>query len=156
MSDEGAGPDPAEVEVSWRPWPGRRWCYAVGGAVALILAVRSEDGGASGSGPAFAVVAVVLAVLAGLDAWYGTPLKADAAGLRLRRGPRRVTTIPWSHIDRIESTTTSRGLLRLTSLEIDDGEQLLLLSRHRLGADPEEVAAELRRRWPNSPRPPRP
>jgi hypothetical protein len=121
-----------------------------------VLALLS-DRGATGSGVAFGVVAAVLAVLAGFDFWHGVPLTVDADGLRVRRGPGRVDAVPWAAIDRIEATTTSsRGLLRLASLEVDVGEQLMVVSRHRLGADPEEVADELRRRWPNPPPPRRP
>jgi hypothetical protein len=126
--------------------------------VALLAAIRSEGGPLGlGGGIAFTVVAAVLAVLAVLDLWYGTPLTVDADGLRLRRGPGRVRTIAWTEIDRIESTTsTSRGLLRLSSLEVDVGDQLIVLSRHRLGADPDQVADELRRRRPGSAPPPPP
>jgi hypothetical protein len=157
LSDERSASDASEsgeASATWRPWPGRRWCYAAGAAAALVLAVRSEAGPvAVGSGLACTVVAAVLAVLAGLDLWYGTALAVDRTGLAVGTGPGRVRRIPWTDVERIEATSTSsRGLLRLASLEIDLGEQLLLLSRHRLGTDPVEVALELRRRRPSGPR----
>lgn len=137
--------------VTWAPWAGRRWCYAAGALLALVLALRSDSGPvAAGTGLAFSVVAVILVVLAGLDLWYRAPLCADAVGLTLGIGPGRTRRIPWSSVGRVEaSSTSSRGLLRLASLEIDHGEELVLLSRHRLGADPVEVARELRRRRPD-------
>lgn len=148
-----AGHDGPPASGHWQPWPGRRWCYATGALVGLILGLRSEGGALGlGAGLAFTVATVVLAVLAASDVWYGVPLSFDPDGLVVRRGPGRRTVVPWSAVDRIEATTTtSRGLLRLASLEIDADEQLLVLSRHRLGADPGEVADELRRRWPHSP-----
>jgi hypothetical protein len=129
--------------------------YAAGALLALGLALTSSAGPfALGSGNAFVVIAGVLLVLAGLDFWYGPPLVADREGLQLRSGPGRTLRIPWADVESVESTTsTSRGLLRLASLEIDLGDRLVVLSRHRLGADPDEVAVELRRRWRNEPRP---
>lgn len=140
----------SDASSAWSPWPGRRWCYAAAALVALALAAESEGGPvALGSGIAWTVVAAVLGVLAGLDVWYGTPLAADATGLLLRRGPGRVRHVDWASVEAIEATsTTSRGLLRLSSLEIDLTDELVVLSRHRLGADPVDVAAELRRRRP--------
>ncbi|HSP37444.1 MAG TPA: PH domain-containing protein [Frankiaceae bacterium] len=144
----------ARDQLSFRPPAWRPWSYAAGALVALGLAVTSAAGPvALGSGIAFIVIAGVLLVLTGLDLWYGTPLVADQEGLLLGTAPRRNERIRWSDVERIEATTTSRGLVRLASLEIDLGDRLVVLSRHRLGVDPEAVADELRRRWRSAPRP---
>jgi hypothetical protein len=91
------------------------------------------------------VVAGVLLAMAGLDLWFGEVLCVDADGLALSRGPTGRDRLRWDEIERIEATsTTSRGVLRLSSLEIDLGTRLVVLSRHRLGADPAQVAEILR------------
>jgi hypothetical protein len=136
----------AVAEVTWRPPSWRRCAYAAGAVLAvLIAAVTIDSSFVSGAGPGLVVVAGVLAVLAGLDVWHGVPLTAGADGIGLSTGLRRIEQVPWAEIERIEATSTIRGGLRLASLEIDLGERLVLLSRHRLGSDPVDVAVELRK-----------
>jgi hypothetical protein len=132
--------------VVWRPPSWRRGAYAAGAVLALLVAAATTDGSfVSGAGPGLIVAAGVLAVLAGLDVWHGVPLAAGTAGIRLSRGLQRVEEVPWAEIERIEATSsTARGLVRLASLEIDLGDRLVLLSRHRLGEDPADVAVDLR------------
>jgi hypothetical protein len=78
-------------------------------------------------------------------------LRADDDGLAVRSGFGGTERIRWSELSGVTATTTtSRGLLRLGSLEIEVGERLVLLSRHRLGSDPAAVADDLRRRWRNA------
>jgi hypothetical protein len=131
-------------ELSWQPWRGRKLVY---GALAVAVAVPAlfADGGpfGLGTGLALTVVALLLGVLALLDLWFGEVLSADEEGIWLSHGPSRSECLPWTSIERIEATAVSRGLLRLTSLEIDLGERLVVLSRHRLGADPQPVADAL-------------
>src|ERR1700712_308071 len=130
-----AGPVP---DLRWRPPTWRRCAYAAGAALAALLAAVLTDGSfVDGAGPGLVAVAGVLAVLAGLDVWHGTPLAAGAEGIRLSNGPWRVEEVPWAEVERIEATSsTARGLVRLASLEIDLGERLVVLSRHRLGPAP--------------------
>jgi len=137
--------------ASWRPSPYRAAGYAVGAGVAVLMAALTERGPVDlEGGLPLLVVAGVLLALAGLDLWFGEVLRVDHEGLTLSHGPRRQERLPWSEIERLEATsTTSRAVLRLSSLEIDLGTRLIVLSRHRLGADPEVVADELRRRRPS-------
>jgi hypothetical protein len=129
--------------VSWQPPRRRRLGYAAGAGAALVLAFVS--GSALGAALPLATVAAVLAILALLDAWYGQVLAVDERGLSLSRGGRVRELIGWGEISRIEAVRAShRGLLTSSNLEIDVGERLVLLSRHRLGADPQVVAAALR------------
>jgi len=137
--------------VAWRPPPQRTVLYGSVGAVLAILAVTAPH---TPFGPVsalpFGVIAVLLLGLAALDLWFGTPLKADAQGLRISRGPGRVEQIDWSAIDRLEATSsTHRGLLLQSALEVDVGERLVVLSRHRLGQDPTDVAQTLRSMRPS-------
>ncbi len=130
----------------WRPAPLRTAGYAAGAVLAGVLATLGDQGPAAlDGGLPLLVVAGVLLALVGLDLWFGEVLCADADGLVLSRGPRRGERLRWDEIERIEATsTTSRAVLRLSSLEIDLGARLVVLSRHRLGADPVAVADELR------------
>jgi hypothetical protein len=139
--------------LSWGPRRGRAATYAAAGLALGVLAFRTEGGpvGLDGGLP-LTVVAVLLEVLAALDVWSGTALTADENGLLLSRGATRREFLPWSAIEEITATSErSRGLLQLASLEIDLGERLIVISRHRLGSSPETVAAVLRSVRPSEP-----
>lgn len=149
----------------WGPPPIRRWAYLGGAVVAALLAVGAESGiGGLGAGLALGVLAGVALVLGVLDLWFARALSLTGEGVVVHRGPRRSRHLRWSQIERIDATADARGPLRLASLEIDLGDRngedpedaegsLILLSRHRLGADPAVVAEELRSAWRNgSPR----
>jgi heme A synthase len=136
----------------WRPSRLRTAATAGAALVALALALTASGGplGLDG-GIAFLVLAAVGLTVAALDLWFGAALRADDEGLIVRSGPRREERIHWSEVTAVEATTTtSRGLLRLGSLEIEIGERLVLLSRYRLASDPAGVADDLRRRWRNA------
>jgi hypothetical protein len=140
-----------EPVTAWRPSRQRTVLYGLTGTVLAILALTAPHTpfGPDSALP-FGVVAVLLLGLAALDLWFGTPLTADAQGLQISRGPGRVEQISWSEIDRLEATSaTHRGLLLLSALEVDVGERLVVLSRHRLGHDPTDVAQALRSMRPS-------
>lgn len=139
-------------EAAWRPAGSRTAATILVGLVALVIALQTSGGplGLDG-GFAFLVLAAVALIVAALDLWFGAALRADDEGLLVRSGLRRGERIRWPEITSVAATsTTSRGLLRLGSLEIEVGDRLVLLSRHRLGSDPAAVADELRRRWRNA------
>lgn len=116
---------------------GRRQAVAlVVGAVALaLLGLSTDAGGRVLAWPA----AALLAALAVRDLVLGPALRADGQRVAVVTG-WRTTTLPWSGVDRLRIVTERRAPL----LEIDAGEDLLLLSRWRLGRPPAVVLDELR------------
>jgi hypothetical protein len=71
-------------------------------------------------------------------------LRANADGLELRglAGHRR---LPWSAVREVRVDEHNRYGLASRTLEVDTGDELLLLGRRSLGADPRDVAEALRR-----------
>jgi Bacterial PH domain len=120
-----------------------RWstvvALAVGGLALGWLAVGSDPVGAVLSGCA----ALTVLAFAAFDALARPTLVADAAGITVAGWPPR--RYSWAEIGRVEVRTTRR-LLVLHALEIDAGDDLVLLTRRRLGADLAEVAARLEER----------
>jgi hypothetical protein len=135
-SEPPAG-DAAAPTSTWAPRWGVVGAVAAVGAAFAVLALVS----ASGDGPG-AVLAAVAAVgflaVAAYDATIRPTLVARSDGIVVRQGwqPRRY---PWAAVTRIEVVTTRR-LLVLHALEIDAGDDLLLLSSRRLGGDLGAVA----------------
>lgn len=115
---------------------GRRQAAALlAGAVALVLLGLTADAG----GRVLAWPAALLLVGTALrDLVLGPALRADGDRVVVVSG-WRTTTVPWSAVDRLRVVTDRRAPL----LEIDAGEDLLLLSRWRLGRPPAAVLDEL-------------
>lgn len=88
-----------------------------------------------------ALAAVMLAAFALYDSVVRPSLTADAEGLTVRTGgwPRQY---PWAAVSRVEVVTTRRMFV-WHALEIDAGDDLVLLTRRRLGTDLHEVATIL-------------
>jgi hypothetical protein len=94
------------------------------------------------------LVAVVVAVAAVVTALCCLPLRrrltADRRGL-IVRGPGGTRQVHWPAVTSISTARRSHLGIGSTSLEIDlDDDGLIVLGRFDLGADPEEVAAELK------------
>lgn len=89
----------------------------------------------------FVALAVVLAGFAAYDALVRPSLVADGTGLTVRSG-LSTHRVSWPDVTRVEVVTTRR-LLVLHALEIDAGDDLLLLTRRRLGANLGDVARRL-------------
>ena len=122
----------------WAPsWRVVGWTAVAGLALALraVLAGRHDPVGGLLTGAA----AVAVLSVAGYDALCRPSLVADAAGLTVRQGWRE-RGYPWSAVHRVQ-VTVSRRLLVLWSLEIDAGDDLLLLSARRLGTRHAELRA---------------
>ena len=110
---------------------------AAGGAVLVALAVATDAVGAVlASAAALAVLA-----LAGFDALARPSLVAEPGGLDVHDG-WRVRHYAWPQVTRVE-VRAGRRVVVLPALEIDAGDDLVLLSRRRLGADLAEVAVRL-------------
>ena len=106
-------------------------------ALAVVLAVvtlLSDPAGRLLSAPA-AVVALVLGVR---DLRGGPVLVADADGVQVRHGRRRVVA-GWPEVELMRVLRDRRTEL----LELDLGRTMVLLSRLRLGRLPEDVLADL-------------
>ena len=116
--------------------PQRRSGYALGAlALALVVvAVQSDAAGRLLTAPA-AVVALVLAVR---ELRGGPVLRADAHGIALRQGWRRIEA-PWADVERMRVVKDRRTTL----LEVDIGQTVVLLSRLRLGRLPADVLDDL-------------
>ncbi len=97
---------------------------------------------AAATGRLLALPGAALLGLLGLrDLLWVPVLRADADGLTVRTGPT-ARRLPWAQVARLRVVTDRRAVL----LEIEAAdEQLLLLSRARLGRDPRDVLAELER-----------
>jgi hypothetical protein len=134
--------------VQWSPRTGET---AALGAVGLGLALAAVAVDAAGRLLVGAAALLFLA-LAARDALLRPRLTADELGVVVRRLGGR-TRLPWRQLQVAVRTTrrlglTSRSLELDTAAGPDDAGVLVLLGRRELGADPEEVAGQLRRLAP--------
>jgi len=90
-------------------------------------------------------------VAGGLVAGYGLRdvlgrerLRASASGVRVVTGFARHREFAWSQLDRVRIDQRLRLGMRTDMLELDAGEELFLLSRYDLGAEPRDALAALR------------
>ena len=126
--------------MQWSPRPGEVVATAAAG-LGLALAVLLVDpvgrvlvGGA----------ALLLLALAARDALLRPRLHADETGVTARR-LSGVTTIGWPAV-RVRVRVQRRWGLRSRTLELEDAGDdavLVVLGRHELGADPQDVADAL-------------
>jgi hypothetical protein len=115
--------------------PRRRAYGLVAFAVVLaVVAVLSDAAGRLLAVPA----AVVVLLLAVRDLRSGPLLTADATGVSVLQGLRRMRA-PWAEVERMRVLRDRRSEL----LEIDVGRTLVLLTRQRLGRLPDEVLTDL-------------
>lgn len=107
----------------------------------LVLAGNAEDRLVAGAGAAFSVVAT------GVLLTMRVRLVAGPDGFTVR-GPAGARNVAWSQVAAISAPSRRRRGLASTSVELDladDG--LIVLGRTELGADPVDVADDLRRWW---------
>ncbi|HET6877206.1 MAG TPA: PH domain-containing protein [Jatrophihabitans sp.] len=110
---------------------------AAGALVALLLCLFS-----AGDAPGrllFGIAAAVLAVYVASDLVFSPRLTVSEDGLSIR-SPFATARVPWAEVAAVRAETRTRFGLRSTTLEIDAGTVLAVLSRRALGADPERVA----------------
>jgi hypothetical protein len=120
--------------------PDRRFTAlsAAGVAAALIAVLVTADlAGRVLAGTA----AVVLAGYLVSDLLFRPRLRVDAAGIVIN-SPLVRARLPWPAVEDVRADTRLRLGLRSTTLEIDAGATLAVLSRRAIGADP-AAAAEL-------------
>lgn len=118
--------------------------------VALGVAVTTTDA----QGRLLAVgAAVVLAIYGALDLLLWPRLAVGPDGLRVRT-PSHRAVYAWPEVDRVRLDERRRFGLSAGTLEIDAGDDLVVLSRWALGADPREVLALVQSCAPRTDRPP--
>jgi hypothetical protein len=105
-------------------------------AALLVIALTAGHGFSRWLG----VVAAALVAAYGLRDVLGRErLRADARGVRIGTGLAGHRDLPWSTVERVRVDQRLRLGLRTDLLELDAGEELFLLSRYDLGADPRDA-----------------
>lgn len=134
--------DAADPAREARFVPDRRTTgLAAGGAVVavLLLLTTTDRAGQLLAG----IAALVLVGYVVGDLVCRPRLTVSPAGLVIR-APLTRARLDWSQVDDVRADTRVRLGLRSTTLEIDAGAVLAVLSRRALGADPERVAEVVR------------
>jgi hypothetical protein len=143
--DAPAWLDPPSPEPSAQPWrikpvlPVTKMLGAVA-VLVLVMAFGRRD-------PVQWFLVVVVTI--GLAAWAlrdliaPVRLAADPDGVTLVVGYAGRRRLPWSQIERVRVDRRDRLGLRSELLELDIGDNIYLFSVHQLGAEPEDVAAQL-------------
>ena len=111
-------------------------------AAGAIVAIGAALVAGTGPGGLLALLAaVVLAAYAVGDVVFSPRLVADAHGLRIRT-PTTRAVLAWADVEHVRADSRLRLGLRSTTLEVDAGAVLVVLSRRAIGVEP-EAAAEL-------------
>jgi hypothetical protein len=142
---DGMPPGPSVEPVEYAtPW----WVVGAAGGGGLALALLAALGADLDPAGRLLVVAgaAVLVALAGRGAALRPSLRADEAGLVVVSGLRRVR-VPWPDLGPVRAAAQNRrGLVHLRTLELDVGDEVLVVGRLALGAEPVAVAREIERR----------
>jgi len=123
--------------MQWSPPPAAVGIEAGAALLLIALALTAEDRAGVAAG---LLAAALLGALAARDALVRPRLSAGQDGVCLASLPGRARRVPWAQVHAVRVDDRGR---RGRVLEIDLGEELLVLGRHALGADPREVAAAL-------------
>jgi hypothetical protein len=126
------------VSARFVPDPRFTLLAAVGCVVAAVLALQSPPMGRL----LFGIAALILLGYVLCDLSFRPRLEADRSGLRIR-APLARRAFSWSQVDAVRADERIRHGLRTVTLEIDSGDDVVVLSRRVLGADPVEVARTL-------------
>ena len=113
------------------------------GAVAVVVLVFAFGRDDAVQWVLAGAVALGLAVWALRDVVAPIRLAADTTGVTVVAGFRRRRWLPWPEIERVRLDRRVRLGLTAELLEIDADDALFLFSMHDLGADPQDVLAEL-------------
>lgn len=118
--------------------PDRR--YTAAAALGALAAVALAALGGDPAGRLLAVIAaLVLVAYVVTDVVFSPRLVVSGEGV-LIRSPLTRANLAWAEVDDVHAESRTRFGLRSTTLEIDAGPVLAVLSRRALGADPAEVA----------------
>jgi hypothetical protein len=108
-------------------------------AVAVVVAVVALIAG-DGFARWLGLVAAALVAVYGLRDVLGRErLRADRSGVRVGTGFTGYRQLEWSQLERVRVDQRMRLGIRTDLLELDAGEDLFLLSRYDLGADPHDA-----------------
>lgn len=122
--------------------PDRRFTVgAAGGAV--VTALLAALTGDAPTRLLFGLAALVLLAYAAGDVVFSPRIEADPYGVVVR-SPLTRARLGWDEIDSVRADVSTRRGLRSTTLEIDAGDVLAVLSRRAIGTDPERAAALIR------------
>ncbi len=127
-------PSAAEQRPEARFVPDRRYtAAAAGGAAGALIAVliTGDVGGRLLAGFAAALLLAYVVT----DLVFSPRVVASAAGVVIK-SPLLRTRLTWAEIEDVRPDTRLRFGLRATTLEIDAGSTLAVLSRRAIGADP--------------------
>lgn len=126
--------------------PDRRYTVAAFGALAVaVFAVLEAD-----DGPTRLIVGIAVAILAAYalgDVLFSPRIEATADGLVIR-SPLTRARLRWDEVDHVRADVTLRHGIRATTLEVDAGPLLVVLSKRAIGIDPELAAELIRARRP--------
>lgn len=128
-------PDPAP---RLRFGPDRRYTWAAAAGVVVGVLATVLTGDAQGRLLAGAATLVLVAYVI-TDLVFAPRLEVDARAVTVR-SPLTRAVVPWEQVERVGADSRMRLGLRSTTLEVDAGPVLAVLSRRALGADPAEVA----------------
>jgi hypothetical protein len=122
-------------------WAVRTTETALAAAIGLVLLVLTAFTDTPGRVLGTAAGLGLLA-LAGSDLVWRPRLAVDEGGLSVRAPGRRLR-LPWDRVSDIRVDQRRHLGMTNRTLEIDAGDDLVVLGRRSLGADPREVAATL-------------
>lgn len=118
--------------------PDRRYtALAAGGSFGALIATLIT--GDAGGRLMLGLATVILLAYVGSDLIFSPRLVASADGL-IVNSPMTRARLSWAEVNEVRAPTRIRRGLRNTTLEVDAGPVLAVLSRRALGADPVEVA----------------
>jgi hypothetical protein len=126
---------------------GAETALAAGAGLALLGTVWLADAPGRLLG---AVAGIGLLALAGADLWWRPRLAVDDTGITVTT-PGRRARLPWAEVTDVRVDQRRRFGLASRTLEIDTGDDLIVLGRRSLGADPRDVAAALASHRPRRP-----
>jgi hypothetical protein len=130
---------PGVAAARWSVRPAETVAAAVAGAALLGFALFADAPGRILG----AIAGLGLIALAAADLVWRPRLAVDGAGLSVRTPGRRVR-LAWDQVDAVRVDQQRRFGLISRTLEIDAGDDLVVLGRRSVGTDPRAVAVTLR------------
>lgn len=130
--------NPLDGRIEARFVPDRRYTALAAGGLLVALGFALAADQATGRLLA-AVAAAVLAAYVAADLLFRPRVLATFDGVEIN-SPLLRTRLAWAEIEDVRADVRLRMGLRSTTLEIDAGATLAVLSRRAIGADPEAAA----------------